>query len=192
MKNENKDIQLVVFLDRDGVINKFPGRGEYVKNWKEFEFLPGVFEALKALKEKGAKIFIISNQAGVGKGIYSQKDLELITENMLKELRSEGIELDGVFYCTHSPEENCECRKPKTRLLERAVQSLGEVKILRKIFIGDSIRDIKTARNFGCIGILVLSGQESLENKSQWEIEPDFVFKDLKAAVNFILNSFFD
>ncbi len=186
---KNKDIQAIVFLDRDGVINKFPGKGEYVKSWKEFEFLPGVFEALRVLKERNIKIFVISNQSGVGKGLYSKQELDLITKNMLEVLHSKGAELDGVFYCIHSPQQNCECRKPKTKLLEQAVSGLKSTKFLKKIFVGDSIRDMKTAKNFGCLGILVLSGEESLENKNSWTEQPDFVCEDLKEAVQLIIKS---
>ena len=96
-----------LFIDRDGVINKYPGDFEYVKSWEEFQFLPGIKPALKKLCDCGFKIFIISNQAGVSKGVYSQENLDLITQNMLKELSADKIQIDDVFYCIHRPEDNC-------------------------------------------------------------------------------------
>ena len=103
-----------VFLDRDGVINQYPGDTKYVSSWADFHFIPGGKLALKRLKVVGYKIFIISNQAGVAKGIYSEGRLNEITGNMLSELSSAGIEIAGVYYCTHRDEDNCSCRKPKT------------------------------------------------------------------------------
>ena len=87
-----------VFLDRDGVINKYPGDFEYVKSWEEFQFLPDIKPALKKLNDNGFKIFVVSNQAGVSKGIFSQQSLNLISENMLKELRKFEIKMEMTFY----------------------------------------------------------------------------------------------
>jgi histidinol-phosphate phosphatase family protein len=179
-----------IFLDRDGVINKYPGDYKYVKSWKEFRFLPKVKSALKKLTERGFKIFIISNQAGVSKGLYSQGKLELITKNMLKEL-GEKIKISGVYYCTHKPEDNCSCRKPKTGLLDLAITKLksqgAQIKLDNSYFIGDTIRDIETGKKAGLKTILVFSGKEKPENKNTWHILPDFTACDLSEAVNIIL-----
>ncbi|MBU4346770.1 MAG: HAD family hydrolase [Candidatus Omnitrophica bacterium] len=181
----------VVFLDRDGVINEYPGDFEYVKSWAEFHFLPDIKPALKRLNDNGYKIFIISNQAGVSKGIYSQRDLDLITENMLKELGSSNIDIAGVYYCTHLPEDNCACRKPQTGLIEKAMEALKgqglDIEKPNSYFIGDSIRDIETGKNRGLKTILVFSGKENLENKDNWKVFPDFTAQGLSAAVDLIL-----
>ena len=177
----------VVFLDRDGVINEYPGDFEYVKSWEEFHFLPGVIGALKAINDKGYKIFIISNQAGVGKGIYSQGNLDLITHNMLRELAKDGVEIAGVYYCTHRKEDNCSCRKPKTGLLDLVIQkakeSGGEIDLEKSFFIGDTIRDIQVGKAVGLKTILVFSGKEKQENSSFWGTAPDFTAGDLPKAV---------
>lgn len=183
----------VVFLDRDGVINRYPGDLKYVKSWDEFRFLPKVKSALRKLNDKDFKIFIISNQAGVSKGTYSQETLDLITENMLRELSKHKINISGVYYCVHRLEDNCSCRKPKTGLIDKALTKLkrGDLKIRLKssYFIGDTVRDIETGRKAGLKTILVFSGKEKPENKDQWSIFPDFTARDLSEAVDLILNN---
>ncbi len=179
----------IVFLDRDGVINEYPGDTKYVTSWSKFYFISGSIQAIRLLKEKGFKVFVVSNQAGVGKGIYSQDELNSLTHKMIDYLRKEGAELDGVYYCIHREEDNCNCRKPKTGLLEEAVSSLRE-KPEVCFFIGDSFRDMKAARAFGCMAVLVLSGKEKIGAKDSWEFEPDYVFSNLLEAVRYICSSY--
>ncbi len=180
-----------VFLDRDGVINKYPGDKEYVKSWEEFYFLPGVKASLKKLREAGFSVFIISNQAGVSKGIFSQDSLDLITENMLKRLKDDGINIDGVYYCIHKPDDNCACRKPKTGLIKTAIaKSRGkEISLSGSYFVGDTMGDIETGKAAGLKTILVFSGKEKLENKDSWNVLPDFTASSLPEAVGIILNN---
>lgn len=180
-----------VFLDRDGVINRYPGDSEYVKSWREFHFLPQVKPALKRLSARGFQIFIISNQAGISKGIYSKENLDLITQKMLKEFNNYKISIAGVYYCTHRQEYNCSCRKPKTGLVVLAIAKLKNngFKMQRNgsYFIGDTTRDIETGKRARLKTILVFSGKENIENKHNWKIQPDFTAKDLSAAVKIIL-----
>jgi histidinol-phosphate phosphatase family protein len=180
----------IVFLDRDGVINKYPGDRKYVISWKRFRFLPGAKIALKRLAQAGCRIFVVSNQAGVIKGTYSQKALDEITRKMLKELARSGVNLDKVYYCIHRDEDNCICRKPKIGMLMQAIKEHGlKQKSLKKsFFVGDTIRDVETGKNAGCKTILVFSGKEKLRNKADWELVPDFIAKDLSAAVDIILS----
>ncbi len=181
----------VVFLDRDGVINKYPGDFQYITRWEDFSFLPHVKEALKKLNEAGFKIFVISNQAGVSKGVYSRENLDLITENMLKELKKDNVIISDVYYCIHRPEDNCNCRKPKTGMVEIAVDKLNKeglnIDFGHSFFVGDTIRDIETGKAAGLTTILVFSGKEKPENKANWEIPPDFTASDLSEAVQTIL-----
>lgn len=181
----------VVFLDRDGVINEYPGENEYVKSWREFHFIPRSKKALKILSDNGFKVFIISNQSGVSKGIYSKEKLDLITGNMLRSLRSRGIRITGVYYCTHSDKDNCSCRKPKRGLIDMAVSGLKEgcrnISLSRSYFIGDSIVDIKTGKSAGLKTILVFSGKEKPRAVKKLPISPDHTAKDLYGAVDLIL-----
>jgi histidinol-phosphate phosphatase family protein len=182
-----------VFLDRDGVINKYPGDKEYVKSWSEFHFLPRVKLALHSLNKRGFKIFIISNQAGVLKGVYSKENLKQITRNMLKELSDSGINISGVFYCMHRKEDNCSCRKPKTGLIDMAISKLKDdnlnLALSESYFIGDTITDIEAGKSVGLKTILVFSGKENPDNKNNWQVQPDFATQDLCEAVEKILKS---
>ncbi len=179
----------VVFLDRDGVINEYPGDTRYVTSWEEFHFLPGVKKALARLTESHYKIFIVSNQAGVSKGIYSKERLEEITSRMLRELSESGIRISGVYYCIHRDEDNCSCRKPKIGLLEKALgeHNISKDTLANSFFVGDSIKDIETGKNAGCQTILVFSGKEKSGNQANWSVRPDFTAVDLSEAVSLIL-----
>lgn len=180
----------VIFLDRDGVINKYPGDKKYVTSLEKLHFLPNVLKAIRRLTKAGYNIFVISNQAGVKKGIYSKKTLDDITHKMLKRIEGSGGKIAGVYYCLHAQEDNCACRKPKMGLVKKALVKLRikNLKNKKTFLIGDDIRDIYTGRNAGLKTILVLSGREKLKNKNFWTIKPDYVFKNLNTAVDFILN----
>ncbi|MCM8771716.1 MAG: HAD-IIIA family hydrolase [Candidatus Omnitrophica bacterium] len=178
----------LVFLDRDGVISIFTPN-DYIKKWSEFEFIPEGIEGLKILKSAGYKVIIISNQAGVNKGLFTMDDLNEITENMLEELRKKGIDnILKVYYCIHKKEENCECRKPKIGLFKKAEEDFGKIDFSKTYFIGDSDIDIIAGKNIGTKTILVLTGKtKSKEEVENWEIKPDYIFNDLKEAVKFIV-----
>jgi D-glycero-D-manno-heptose 1,7-bisphosphate phosphatase len=180
-----------VFLDRDGVINEYPGDFLYVTRWEQFCFLPGVAGALQKLQAAGFIMFVVSNQAGVGKGLYPKAELDLITRNMLESLAAQGVQLREVYYCTHSPEENCLCRKPKTGMVEQAIDQLSregiEIDRAESFFIGDTMRDIETGKSSGLKTILVLSGKEKSDNRQLWTHTPDFVAADLSEAADYIV-----
>lgn len=173
-----------IFLDRDGVINRYPGDTKYVTSWKEFRFLPNAKKAIALLTGKKYSIFVISNQAGVSKGIYSQDTLNDITKRMLKALEKSGARIDSVYYCTHRDEDNCSCRKPKAGLIKLAIKD-RKINLKNSFFIGDTIRDVHAAKAAGCKSILVLSGKEKLPNRDKWQPKPDFFFKDLYEAAKF-------
>tara|TARA_B100000315_G_scaffold260160_1_gene319617 strand:+ start:2238 stop:2798 length:561 start_codon:yes stop_codon:yes gene_type:complete len=185
MENREK----IVFLDRDGVINQEPGERYYVSSLKEFKFIPGSLEGMKKLYEKGFKLFIISNQSGVSKGLYSTQDLDKMNKKIVKELNKSNTKISGIYYCTHSPDQGCECRKPKTGLLTQAV-SESDLKSPISFFIGDSFRDMQTAVSFGAKPILVLSGKEKISNRDKWEFEPDYVFDNLLLAAHYLCSHY--
>lgn len=178
----------VIFLDRDGVVNRDPGifKLRYVTKWHYFKFLPGVKNAVRKLTREGYSIYIISNQAGISKGCFTRPDLKTITANMVEEFEKAGGRITGVFYCPHRDEDNCGCRKPKAGLFKKAIKK-GKIDFTKTFFIGDSMRDIAAGRAAGCKTILVLCGKERLKNKKNWRIQPDYVKRDLLAAVNWIL-----
>jgi len=173
----------IIFLDRDGVINRDSGFGDYVKSWQEFDFLSGSLEALKKLKQAGFRVIVISNQAGVSKGLYTQEDVNYLTKNMLQEVEKAGGKISSVNYCFHQDADNCNCRKPKTGLFSKATEGL-EVNFADTYYIGDSRRDVLAAKEIGAKGIFVQSGNTKLEDL---EVKPDFVAGDLLEAVEKIV-----
>jgi D-glycero-D-manno-heptose 1,7-bisphosphate phosphatase len=175
----------VVFIDRDGVINQYPGDGHYVSSVKEFKFIPGSLEGIRKLYEKGFKVVVISNQSGVAKGLYDCQELEKINKKIRRELKRNRVELSGIYYCPHNPEDNCSCRKPKTGLLTQAISEL-KIKPMISLFVGDSFKDMNTAIAFGAKPVLVLSGREKISNRSKWEFEPDYIFDNLLLAAHYI------
>ncbi len=179
----------VVFLDRDGVINKYPGDTRYVTRWEEFKFIPGSIEAIAKFNEKGFNVFIVSNQAGVGKGLYSEKELNRITKNMVKIMKRKNAEVTGIYYCTHRPQDNCFCRKPKTGLLVRALKDFGLSPTV-SFLIGDSMVDIETAKNFGIKSVLLLSGKEKISHQEKWPFKPDYIFDNLLIASYYLCSHY--
>jgi D-glycero-D-manno-heptose 1,7-bisphosphate phosphatase len=179
----------VIFLDRDGVINEYPGDRNYVTNQKEFKFIAGSIQGIKKLKDKGFKIFVISNQAGVTKGIYSEKDLEQITKKMINGLKKYKTAVDGIFYCRHREEDSCACRKPNTGLMHEALKGFDKP-VTVSFFVGDSFRDMNAAKKFGAKPVLVLSGKEKISNRSKWDFEPDYIFDNLLIASYYICSHY--
>lgn len=180
----------IIFLDRDGVINRDPMNLAcgYVTKWKEFKFLPGAKQAIRKLTKAGYAIYIISNQAGIAKGYFTLKALRDITKKMLKEVERAGGKIAGVFYCPHKDVDNCDCRKPKTGLFRKALQR-RKVDLKDTFFIGDKIADIQAGHAAGCKTILVLSGKARLRDKGEWKAKPDFIKRNLLCAVNWILKT---
>lgn len=147
--------------------------------------MPNAKKAIALLTGKNYPVFVISNQAGVSKGIYSQDTLNDITKRMLKALEKSGARIDSVYCCTHRDEDNCSCRKPKAGLIKLAIKD-RKINLKNSFFVGDTIRDVRTAKAAGCKSILVLSGKEKLSNRDKWQPRPDFVFKNLHQAAKFI------
>ena len=178
----------VVFLDRDGVINEFPGNGKYVTKLKDFHFVPGALDALRILTNEGYSIYIVSNQAGVAKGIYSKQKLEHITRNMLRDIRSTGGRIKKVFYCTHFSHAGCECRKPRIGSIRKALETMNKTirSASKAFFVGDTESDILAGHNAGCATIFVLSGREDRRHMRGWKIKPDFIARDLLEATDII------
>ena len=180
-----------VFLDRDGVLNQYPGDGDYVKSVKDLHILPNVFNAVLRLQKAKFKVFIISNQACVGRGIISQKKLDQITGKLIKAAKQKGVKFDGIFYCTHHPDEQCSCRKPGIGNIKKALSSVGASfsKVKESFFIGDTDKDIKAGYNAGIQTILVETGRDRFKDVKWGQQKPHHVASNLQAAVEIILNS---
>ena len=131
-----------VFLDRDGIINYDYG---YVSKISDFKLIPGTLESLKYLKNKNFLIFIVTNQSGIGRGLYTEDDFIQLNEYMLNLFLEQEIIIDKVFYCPHKPEDNCLCRKPKPGMIKKALREFS-IKKEKSIMIGDKISDIECGK----------------------------------------------
>ena len=138
----------------DGVINKKAPKADYVKNWTEFKILPGAIEAIKILNLNNFKVYIVSNQAGIARGLMSETDLNDIHENLKKELLKHNATIDGIYFCPHGWNDGCECRKPKPGMLFQAAKE-NLFDLTKAIFIGDDKRDIQAGQAAGCKTVLV-------------------------------------
>jgi histidinol-phosphate phosphatase family protein len=141
--------RLNVILDRDGVLNKRRPRGQYVRHWSEFEWLPGALEALQLLKEANYRVAIVSNQAGIGRGVMNEADLLQIHDRMRADASAAGGRIDEIYYCPHDWEAGCDCRKPKPGMLFQAQRDLN-LDLSRTVFVGDDERDGEAADQAGC------------------------------------------
>lgn len=142
-----------LLLDRDGVINKLRPN-DYVKTWEEFEFLPGVLEALTQISKKVKHIFIVTNQRGVGKGLMTEADLEDIHQRMVEEIAKSGGKIDKIYYCTAVDPSNS-FRKPNIGMWQQIQNQYPAVNPLSTLMVGDSESDMDFAKNCGIRGIKV-------------------------------------
>ena len=142
-----------VFLDRDGVINRRL-EGSYVRSWSEFEFLPGVTEALRRLAQAGYRLVVVTNQRGVARGQMSDADLSLIHDRMLEEARLAGGPIAAVYYCPHEMGE-CRCRKPDTGLFLEARRDFPDIDFPTSTVIGDSPSDMEAGLRLGCRTVFI-------------------------------------
>ena len=150
-----------VFLDRDGVINR--ERNDYTFRMEDFEILPDVFEALKLLQKTGYLLIIISNQSGIGRGLFKIEDTEKMHAYLLGELKKQGIHIEEIYYCVHHPETgSCLCRKPDSLNVEKALARFDIDPVL-SYFIGDKERDILAGEKAGVKGILMESNSSLVE-----------------------------
>ncbi len=156
-----EQLQRVVFLDRDGVINK-KLEGDYVKTYDEFIFLPGTIDAIKKIKQKGLMVIIITNQSGIGRGIMSEDDLLDVHEQMLAELKKNGVTIDAIYYCPHSPDNGCDCRKPKDGLFKQALMDFN-IDMEHSWMIGDEQKDVEAGEKAGCQTYLLSKGELLIE-----------------------------
>jgi histidinol-phosphate phosphatase family protein len=157
-----------LFLDRDGVICEALPRGEYLVSWDQFKLLEGIKEFLAGAKKKGYKIFVITNQGQIAKGLMKIETLHEVHRKMRELLP--GM-IDEVYYCPHKNGDGCECRKPKPALMLRAIRDF-DVDPAQSFFIGDSDKDVKAGEAIGAKTIFLKNKHNVGELK---ECSPDFV-----------------
>jgi histidinol-phosphate phosphatase family protein len=183
LKDLTIDHSWSLFLDRDGVINKRRG-GDYVKKWEEFEFLPGVLEALASLTPVFGKLFIVTNQQGIGKGLMRESDLEKIHDQMMLEIRVMGGKINKVYHSPYRDEEHSVFRKPNIGLARKAKIDFPEIRFEKSIMAGDSMTDMQFGKNAGMFTVFI-SNDKSLIKDNMDLI--DFVFPDLESFAGYLI-----
>lgn len=180
----------VVFLDRDGVINQFPGHGSYVTTAGNLRFIRGSKRAIATLTKAGYNIFVISNQAGVARGKFTQQKLDQIDAKLHREVKKSGGRITKSFYCTHHPDARCDCRKPGIGNIKKAVALIGKkLKDLKgSFFVGDASIDMKAGHAAGLKTVLVLSGKSTEAQVLAEGGKPHYVVANLADAVKIILD----
>ena len=137
-----------LFLDRDGVINVKPPE-DYVKRWEEFCFIPGTLEAIRKLAGIFGKVIVVTNQQGIGKGLYTPADLEFIHSNMLEKINESGGRIDRIYYCPDLAAYNPPCRKPNTGMAYQAKEDHPQIDFKKAVMVGDSISDMEFGKDLG-------------------------------------------
>jgi D-glycero-D-manno-heptose 1,7-bisphosphate phosphatase len=171
-----------VFLDRDGTIME---DANYVGKVEQVALIPNATQALKRLQDAGYRLFIITNQSGVGRGYFTREAVESIHAHLDEQFAKAGVRLDRYYVCPHHPEDNCDCRKPKPKFLLDAAREY-KLDLPRCFMIGDRTSDIQVGANAGVVSILVLTGvgQETLAKQAA---KPDHVVNDVADAAAWIL-----
>jgi len=145
-----------VFLDRDGTIAKDV---PYCSSPDDFNLLPTVPEAIKIFNESNFKVVVITNQSGISRGYFTEKTLAKIHKKMGNELKKQGAKVDAIYYCPHHPDDNCDCRKPKTALFQQAAKELN-INIGNSYVVGDMPLDINAGKSLGCRTVIVTTGPD--------------------------------
>jgi D-glycero-D-manno-heptose 1,7-bisphosphate phosphatase len=176
-----------IFLDRDGVINV--NRPDHVKSWDEFIFLPGALTALRQIATSDFVAVVTTNQSAIARGLMREATLRDIHARMLGEIERAGGRIDAVQFCPHLPEDDCDCRKPRTGMYERAVERFG-IDPTRSYVVGDALEDIVAAQTIGAQPILVLTGRGQAQHTRLLENNHAgfVVVADLAHAVEWIWN----
>jgi D-glycero-D-manno-heptose 1,7-bisphosphate phosphatase len=173
-----------IFLDRDGTIN-IDKKG-YTYKIEDFELYEGVIEGLKLLENY--KLFIITNQSGIGRGYYTEQDMHKFNNQIIHEFSEHNIKIDKIYFCPHTPEENCECRKPKIKFIKDAKKEF-DIKLADSWVIGDHPSDINMGIQTNCKTIYLLTGHGK-KHRNELTKDPDFIAKKMSEAIRFIRNEY--
>ncbi len=179
-------MQPAIFLDRDGTVNV---EVNYLKSPDELRLIPGVAESIGRLRTGGYAVIVITNQSGIARRYFSLETLDAIHQRLHDELARRGTCVDAIYACTHHPDENCDCRKPRSSLYLRAARE-HQIDLGRSLMIGDKDTDLLAARNLNMPSILVRTGfgAAQVAAVTQWtDYQPVYIADDLADATNWIL-----
>jgi D-glycero-D-manno-heptose 1,7-bisphosphate phosphatase len=175
-----------VFLDRDGTMAEEVG---YLNHVDRFRMFPFTAPAVRRLKDAGLAVVVVTNQSGVARGYFPEELVREVNGRMLRELQAVGASVDGVYYCPHSSTDGCDCRKPRTGMIERAAQE-HHLDIGRSYVVGDRYGDMELAFGAGCKAVFVRTGYglgEEAWHAKEWPRKPDAMLDDLERAAEWIL-----
>ena len=182
-------LKKVVFLDRDGVINR--DSPDFVKSRDEFEFISGSLAALSRLNENGFDTIVITNQSAINRGIITRDTLEDMHRFLRTTTRQHGGQIKDIYFCPHRPDEGCSCRKPKLGMIQQACDRYA-IDLDTAVMVGDRKKDIECGRNAGC-GATVLvrtgSGLKAEKELIDQHIPLDYIADNLQAAVDWIVDT---
>lgn len=179
----------VIFLDRDGVINR--DSPDYIKSWSEFHFISRSLDALRDLTSGGFAIIVITNQSAITRKLITARELEHVHSKMKDVIESKGGKILDIFICPHSPSAGCACRKPMPGLIYQA-QSKYDIDLTASVMVGDSVKDIQCALNAGCgrsILVRTGNGKEAEPILVEAGLYMDYIANDLYAAAQWLLHS---
>ena len=175
----------LIFIDRDGIVNKKAEEHKYILHWEDFEFLPGFIPTFQKIYQLKYKLIIVTNQQCIGKGLISEPELDLIHRNMINKLNRNQIYIHKIYYCPHLSKMKCKCRKPNPGMLIQAKKELNyNIDYNHCFIIGDSISDIEVGKAFGCKTILLNHFLQDIPDKSQ----PDFIITEISQLLDIIKN----
>jgi len=175
----------LVILDRDGVINF--DSAQFIKSPEEWKPIPGSLEAIARLKQNGYRVVVATNQSGIGRGLFDMDTLNRIHKKMHKAAFELGGRIDAIFYCPHTADSKCDCRKPKPGMFKRIAETLN-VDLAGVATIGDSLRDLQAGAAAGCRPMLVLTGKGEKTRDEGDLPEGTLIFANLAAAVDHLLS----
>lgn len=184
--NANVTKMKLIILDRDGVIN-FDSK-YYIKSPDEWLPIPGSLEAIAALNHGGYTVVVATNQSGVGRGLYDLQTLHAIHEKMCEAVQAAGGKIAGIFYCPHTPDEFCFCRKPEPGLFDQIRDAL-HTDLTGIWAVGDSLRDLQAAEKAGCQPILVKTGNGAELLARSILPKQYLIFDDLQAVATYLTKS---
>ncbi len=181
----------LIILDRDGVINR--DSNDYVKSADEWIPIDGSIEAIARLSQAGYTVAVATNQSGLGRGLFDLDDLEAMHAKLVNLVEQAGGELAGIFYCPHTPDDACRCRKPEPGLLDSIAVEL-QAELTGVPVVGDSLRDLQAGITRGCQPILVRSGKGTktepvLATQTCDRLRNTLVFDDLAAVTDHMLKA---
>ncbi len=179
----------LVILDRDGVINK--ESVDFIKSPDEWKPIKGSLEAIARMSQAGYDVAVITNQSGIGRGLFSADTLGQIHVRMIQHVQQHGGKIQSILFCPHHPNDNCTCRKPLSGMYEELASRLG-VNYHGVFSVGDSVRDLQAAKKAGARPVLVKTGNgkkslKEIGNNSEIELDGTLVFDDLAGFANALL-----